>query len=658
MNNKRALFLVIFVFIFFIVLLAKLADVQIVKSEEYKYYAQRQQTSVEKIKAQRGMIYDRNNVLLAYNRNDISFFVDLRMAKQAEKNRIAEKFSEIFKKGKKHYLNLMSGTGKTVCIEKKAPGDKALLLKNFKAVGFFSREDPTRIYHYESLASHVLGYISTEFEGAAGVEKNLEQILRGENGTRLIEKTAIGDLVTIAESETRPAIPGLNVYLTINKSYQALLEEELKSGLKEYKAVSATGILMDPNSGEILALANVEDYDPNIYWKYPDTALRNRALTDTYEPGSTFKAVTMAALLDRKLAKEDELVFVENGKYIFKRARISDTHKHDWLTVKGVFEQSSNVGMAKLVQKIDDELYYKYLRGFGFGNITSIELPGEAKGKLKKPNEWSALTKVFTSFGYELSVTPLQLVTAYSALVNGGILYQPRLIKKNTDVNNNIVFESTPKNIRRVISEETSEKMREFLAAVVEKGTGKNAKSALITTGGKTGTSQQLIKGKYSKAHYNSSFVGFFPVEHPEVVCLILVNSPEQGRYGSLVAAPIFKRVAERIYRSNPSKFEPGHQKEIKPEVQYRFVDSETGTLNEQKNIESAVEITEGIMPDLKNYSVRDAILTLTKLGVKYNISGSGKVYEQSVRPGTKLTDKIICKLFCSEVPEKTLLAN
>ncbi len=658
MIKSRALIVTALLFVFFILLAVKLFDVQVVRSEEYKYYAERQQTMTEKIPAQRGMIYDRDNVLLAYNRNDVSFYVDLRMAGKRDKDKIASKFAEVFGKSKSGYLKLMKDKGKNICLEKKVSGDKALLFKNFKAVGLFSKDDPTRVYHYGSLGSHLIGYVGNEYEGVSGIEKNADEVLKGENGTRVIERSAIGDLITIAEAETRPASAGLNVYLTINKSYQSFIEEELKAGLEEFKALSATGIIMDPNTGEILALANVEDFDPNYFWKFTDELRRNRALTDTYEPGSTFKSISMAAILDQKLCRENELLFVENGKYKFNGRNIRDSHKHDYLTVKGIFEQSSNIGMAKLIQRIDGEIYYKYLRGFGFGNITSIDLPGEVKGKLKKPSEWSGLTKTYTSFGYELSVTPIQLITAYCALVNGGTLYQPQIIKRETDINQNTLFESSPKIIRTVISKETSAKMREFLLSAVENGTGTNAKPDFISVGGKTGTSQQLVEGKYSKTNYNTSFIGFFPVEQPRIVCLILVNSPQNGKYGGLVAAPIFKRVVEKIYSEDPSRFRQEPVKNSSQQYEKFTQISQNNKTAVEKRNPDLKEMKTGVMPDLKDYAIRDAIVVLTKLGIRYKVNGSGKVMEQSIEPGTRLDKDSVCRISCSETSEKKAILN
>ncbi len=425
----------------------------------------------------------------------------------------------------------------------------------------------------------------------------------------------------------------------------------MQNGLNEYGGTSSIGIVMNPNNGEILALASLGDFDPNEYWKYSDAERKDRAITDTYEPGSTFKSISMSILLDNNLCKESELLNVENGRYKFKTVYISDTHQHTYLTVDGILEQSSNIGMAKLSQRFNDNTFYKYLRGFGFGNFTAVNLPGEAKGTLKKPNKWGSLTKAFMSYGYELSVTPLQITAAYCALINGGVLLKPRLIKKIASANGEEIDNTLTKEIRRVISKETSDKIKKMMVGVVENGTGKNAKLNYISVGGKTGTSQKLINGKYSKSEYNSSFIGFFPVDKPQIICFVLVNSPSVGRYGGVVAAPIFKNISERIISSNPDLFQDQIKNYKEQEFEYKTVDLKN--YDKKTNIkiihadnELTNKIEKGnfkdikVMPDLSNYSLRDAIHILTKLGITYKVKGSGKVISQTLSPGNKIDRK------------------
>ena len=657
MNNSRALIIILFVFVFFFGLVIKLIDVQLVKGEELKYYAQKQQTNFETIKAERGLIYDRNDILLAYNRHDVSFYVDLRMLPQKKKSEIADLFSKTFSKSKSHYLKLLNQKPKTICLEKKAPLEKASLLNGYKLSAMFSVDDPSRVYHYGSLGSHILGYVNNDYSGVNGIDKYFNDLLSGRDGKRLIERNAIGGLITVNEDNTIPAFPGKNLFLTIDKSYQSIIESELKSGIEEFDAESGVGIIMDPNTGEILALCNVDDFDPNLYWKYSDEQRRDKAITDTYEPGSTFKAFSLAALLEENKCKEKDLVFVENGRYKYKTAYITDSHKNTYLTVKGVFEESSNIGMSKLIQKLDDNDFYKYLRAFGFGNYSSICLPGETSGKLKKPDEWSGITKAFMSFGYEVSVTPIQLITAYSSLINGGMLYQPLLVKRVEDSDGNIIVENSPKVVRKVISGKTSDRMIALLKSVVENGTGEIAKSDLITIGGKTGTSKIASDGKYMSGKYNSSFVGFFPAENPKLICLVLINSPKTQYYGGKVAAPIFKKIVERIVQSDPSKF---LKNKLNESIDQKFSENQSLSDKKTKSIEQQANFkfasisdqskSKNLMPDLNGLTMKEALEILSGLGIKYRMNGSGIVTSQSIDPGIKINQNSSCTIKCSEL--------
>jgi cell division protein FtsI (penicillin-binding protein 3) len=658
MNNSRVLLIIFSVLLLFTALIVKLFDIQVIKSEELKYYAQKQQTKLETIKAERGLIFDRNNVLLVYNRNDVKINLDLRMIPETRKVGLAEKFSSVFGKSKSHYLKLMNQSSKTICIEKKVSLEKALLLEDLKLTALFSVDKPTRIYQYGSLASHLLGYVNHDYEGVNGVAKYFNDLLDGEDGSRIVERDAIGRTITFADEETKTAIPGDNLILTIDRNYQIILEEELKAGLENYKGKSATGIMMDPNTGEILALANIEDFNPNEYWKFDDAQRRNRAVTDTYEPGSTFKAFTLAALIDAGKCKEGELVFVENGKYKFRNTYIKDTHKNKYLTVTGILEESSNIGISKLVQRLNNDTYYKYLRGFGFGTYTSMTLPGEVKGTLKKPNRWSKLTKTFMSFGYEVSVTPIQLITAYSAIINGGVLYEPHILKRRTDKNGNIKFDSSPVIVRRVITENTSARVKKVLRGVVKNGTGSIADIKTISVGGKTGTTQKIIDGKYSSTKHMASFVGFYPAEKPQLICLIIVDSPQSGSYGGKVAAPIFKKITERILEMDSKKFQRSEEyNETEKNVNtMRTANMSTDENPGVTNIVNAMndditrnDFTRKLMPDLRGISVKEVIIKLNLLGLKYDISGSGLVTYQSINSGVHINPGDVCKINCSE---------
>ncbi len=659
MNNSRAFLVLLGVLALFTTIVVKLVNIQLIKGEELKYFAERQQMKIERIQAERGLIYDRDNVLLAYNRNDATFYLDLSLANTKAKKQLAEKFSKLTGKNSQYFLSKMKGEKKTLTLARHIPLSAAGDLLSLKLPGYYYRKGISRVYYYNNFASHVLGYVNTEYKGINGVENYFNKELAGVNGQRFVEKDATGKIITIKEEKTKKAVPGNNLFLTINKTYQEILEEELINGLKKYGGISSLGIIMDPNNGEILAMANSSGFNPNNYWQYSDAQRKNRAITDTYEPGSTFKSITIAALLDQNLVNENDKVYAENGRYKFVNTYVTDTHKYGWLTASEVIKYSSNIGIAKLVQKIDDDTYYKYLRGFGFGNYTSIPLPGEVKGKLKKPDQWSKITKGFMGFGYEIAVTPIQLITAYSALINGGKLYKPQIVKKITDASGKLVYTSSADLIRTVISKKTSQRVRNILASVVNGGTGENAKIKFINAGGKTGTSQRLINGKYSKSQYNSSFIGFFPVDNPKLIILILVNSPKIGRYGGQVAAPIFKKISQRILENNYNKFSNQKENLIKKNdiktVYVKNYNSSKGKLK-QLNLDFTGDISKArknVMPNLKNKSLSEAISILSKLGLKFKIKGSGQIVKQSIRPGTKIISGLVCVLNAKETSLK-----
>jgi len=409
---------------------------------------------------------------------------------------------------------------------------------------------------------------------------------------------------------------------------------------------------MDPTNGKILAMANSEDYNPNLYNTCGDSVKRNKVIADTYEPGSTFKAISLAAFLDKKICTPDDKVFGENGSYKFKNVTIKDSHNSGWMTVKEVFTHSSNIGMSKLSQKMDTQSFYLYLRDFGIGNYTDIQLPGEAKGNLKNPANWTDYTKSSVSFGYEVAVTPIQLTAAYAAIINGGKLFQPQLVEKIESNDGKTVSMFQPKFIRQVIKDETSKLMRDFFVSAVEEGTGKKAKLTSCTAGGKTGTSRKIVEGKYSTQSYNSSFIGFFPAESPKYLIYVLVNAPKQNSYyGGDVAAPVFNEVASNIIAMNPGSVK--QQQSNKLDTHFSYADNKNvkhaelvfASPAQTKNDVFEIDFSKKVMPDLGGKSLREAIRILSSFNVKCEIAGSGKIISQSISAGTSIKKGMFCKL-------------
>ncbi|MFH1197753.1 MAG: penicillin-binding protein [bacterium] len=673
MNNARTLFVAGFMVLFFFVLVLKLFNIQISKHEHYKYLAEVQQKEKVSILPERGKIEDRNGIVFAYTKNDKSYYIDADMLKarlrdskmskvtKQQMEQVASKFADVFESPKNHYLNIMDNGRNNTYLEKKAPVDKSVRLKNFAIDWLREVEDHTRIYPMGTTASHILGYLNSKEVGLTGIEKQYENFLKGKEGSRLEERDVLGRTVEVIESLSQPAIPGCRLILTINSNYQRVLEESLREGIKNYGAQSATGIIMDPNTGEILAMADLPDFDPANHQLVDDETRRNRSLTDPYEPGSTMKAFSMSMLIDEGKVRADKVINTENGYYKYHGENIKDSHPFASLTVKDILMQSSNIGMTKLSEEIEPYDFYKYLRDFGFGNKTGLDLPGESGGSVKKPDAFKKSTKARMSFGYELTVTPLQLLTAFCALVNGGSLYKPFLVKEIIDPSGEFSQINEPTLVRRVIDEKTSSIIKEWMVSVVEEGTGQSANSSIVKIGGKTGTSHKydIVAKKYSENNFNSSFIGFFPADQPKVVCLILFNSPKTEIFGGKVAAPVFKTVAERIIEldSEILKEQPKHEsdddrKDFITSLNAEQKGNQIKTFNYQNKSESKTppktnNIIKGVMPDLMGVTASKAISLLAGQGLNYEIKGKGKVTWQSIEPGTKIKSGETCRITC-----------
>ncbi len=666
MNNARTIVIAGFVFLIFSLLMLKLYSIQISNHEHYKFLADRQQHKVNELKAERGSILDCDGNLLAYSKEGVSYFADTRMLNEREKDLIISRFSALFNKPKEFYKKILESKKGNVCLERKAPVEIALKLNNFSVDGLYSKKENLRVYPYGNLAAHVLGYVNSNSEGVAGIEKSFNDVLKGRDGNLYIERDVKGRTVAVDEEASVLANDGMNVQLTIKKSFQKIVGDELEKGVRKYKGKSGVAILVNPQNGEILALANYPDYNPAKIKKTDDpSSRRNRAVTDTYEPGSTMKSIVMATLLEEKLVQPYETINTENGKFKFHGILISDDHKYSNLTVAEVLEHSSNIGMAKLSERIDNKTIYKYLRDFGFGNPTNIDFPSESNGKLKIPSSFSKVTKSSFSRGYGLAVTPIQMVAAYSALINGGKYFEPHIVKSISDKNGNTVKKFDKQFIRQIISAETSEKIKNMLMGVVENGTGRLAGLSNITVGGKTGTAKKIINNKYSN-QYNSSFIGFFPVENPKALCYILIESPQIGKYGGSSAAPIFKNIAEKIVELDeeivPDRENIPRQDELFENVIADLSNDDTGyTLNaniEEKQSREKIEIHYNKMPNLLNKSMREVAGILNNAGVDFKIEGSGKVYYQSIKPGIKIKNRMLCIVKCKPKKPKGLRLN
>jgi cell division protein FtsI (penicillin-binding protein 3) len=424
---------------------------------------------------------------------------------------------------------------------------------------------------------------------------------------------------------------GDDLVLTIDLTRQAALENELRRGVRESGAEWGTAVAMDPSTGAILGMANVPTYDPNRPGRASSEARRNRALTDRFEPGSTFKLVGAVSAIEQDLVSLDDSVETGDGWAVFHGYTMKDVQAHGTIPFADVIAKSSNVGMAKTVKELDRGTFYQYARNMGFSQPTWIDLPGEVGGVLKRPPQWSATTQTSMAIGYEVSVTPLQLITAYSALANGGLLKRPYVVAERRDVTGKTLWENEPETIRRAFREETADTLRSAFERVVENGTGTNAQIDGLRVAGKTGTALRLADGEYSADETRASFAGFFPADAPEVALLVVLGSPQGGPHGGEVAAPVFRRVARRWAGTFPAVVD-----RMTPDP------SPAPTGGPTKARPPADSLPAGrpdAMPDLTGLSTRRAVAWLRGRDIEPQLDGEGKIVRQRPRPGAPLPE-------------------
>ena len=454
--------------------------------------------------------------------------------------------------------------------------------------------------------------------------------------------------------------------------------------------------IMNPKTGEMLAMASCPDFNPNEPQKYKTYNYKNRFICDTFEPGSTFKLIAASAALEENIKKPTDVIFCENGSINLFNHKIRDSKPHGNLTFQQVIEKSSNIGVIKCSMLIGKRQLYSYARDFGFGNETGLGLIGEARGTLKKPSHWSKLSLPMISFGHEITATGIQLINAYAAVANNGILIKPQIIKEILNTEDDIISKTHIVEIRRVVSEKTANTLKSFFVGAVEHGTGVNAKVEGITIGGKTGTAQRVLSnGKgYSNSNYTASFVGFWPAENPEFVCLVVIESPRNGHYGGTAAAPAFKNIVKRITNIPSRKSKIVWKPEDAPSdngetLRVRIPDVRNLTLKSAKRklerFDQFVEISGNasivtrqnpkpgsyldsgktitlvctnaaseenkyiVTPRVVGMSMRKAINTILQKQMKFKVTyGSGVVVEQSPKPGKKAGRGSVCYIRCA----------
>lgn len=535
-------------------LIVRLFYLQIVKHSYYTEKAQNIQLIKKTIVPTRGRIFDAHGNELVTSTKSLLVACDPAVTFHMPKRMKAflEQLSKITGKPVSYYQKMIKDTNnKYVELEKEINIKYKEQLIDYQFFGIIIKENYERIYPYDHLAAHILGFTNSDGLGISGLELQYDSVLSGKPGYMVLKRDIKRNLHASADLPNVPPEDGKNLHLTIDINLQSIVEYELAKGVETYAASAGTVIVMNPQTGEILALASNPQFNPNIPAERKSNWVRNRAINDEYEPGSTFKMITAAAALEEKKVAPNDKFSGFGGAYKVGEYTIRDVHPLGVVTFREAVEHSSNIIFAQVASRIPNKTFYKYIRDFGFGLLTDIELPGEAKGKIPKPDKLTPMLQKYVGFGYGVAVTPLQMLCAYCVAANGGNLVKPYLVKKITDNEGNVVFENKPKIVRKVISRETSDIIKDLFVGIVERGTGKAVKIPNLKIAGKTGTSQQLIEGEYSKAHYFASFVGFFPVENPQIAMIVVLDNPKTNYYGGATAAPIFRNIALRIVNSS-----------------------------------------------------------------------------------------------------------
>jgi cell division protein FtsI (penicillin-binding protein 3) len=662
-----------FLFVWAVLIVGRLLILQVLNYGEWMQRAQRQQQRTAEVSPQRGIIYDRNGQELAMTvQVDSVFAVPSEIPDQKT---TATMLATLTGDDPDSVLERIQSQRNFAWVARKVDGETAARIKSLNLRGIYFQKELKRFYPKRSLAAQVLGYVGMEDTGLAGIEHLYQSQLNGVKGRVVITMDARRKWFGHME---HPPEPGANVVLTIDEKIQFIAEKELEQAMQDTQAISGTVVVQNPRTGEILALANSPSFNPNLSREITPEKLKNHAVSDVYEPGSVFKTVTYSSAFEENLARPEEVINCDPGYIMVGGIRIRDSHHIGTVTLERAYAESSDVGAVKMALRMGPERFYKHIQLYGFGQLTNVELPGETRGLVRKPERWAASSIGSMAIGQEVGVTPLQVVSMMSSIANDGIYSPPRIVAGVTQPNQGYQrIEFHPQGQRRVISSLTSAVMRRLTEEVVLDGTARRAILDGYTSAGKTGTAQKIDPRThaYSKTDYVASFVGFAPVNNPALSIAVILDSPRGLHQGGQVSAPVFKRVAEQVlaYYGVPHDVEPkknaarrtlvaraaeGDTEDTQPHPPGGIIELEkvaaTGspaTVPDTQPLRAPVvshpdarggtvvlDVGGGsTVPSLLGLSMRGAIESAQKAGFELQILGSGTAREQQPPPGAYL---------------------
>jgi cell division protein FtsI (penicillin-binding protein 3) len=623
----------------------RLAYLQLVRQDELGRLAERQYSRTIPLKPRRGPIVDRHGEPLAVSSEVESVFalprriVDRAAVAALLAPRLGERAADLEER--------LRADRPFVWLKRKLPPATVQGIRALRVVGVGTLPESLRFYPNRELAAHVLGFEGYDDRGLEGVELQYDRVLAGDAGVALVERDALGRDVTAEPTILEPPTPGHGLVLTLDAAVQYIAERELDEAWRHTRAQAGMILAMDPRTGEILAIAIRPTYNPNAYQTATSVEWRNRAVTDPFEPGSTFKAILAAAALEERVVRPDDRLYAEQGVIRVANRAIHDWKRYGWLSFREVLQNSSNVGAIKVGMALGRDRYYRHILGFGFGSPTGVGLPGESRGQIRPPARWSGLSLASMSIGQEVSVTALQMLTAFSAIANEGRLMQPHIVRAVVDGEGREVRRTEPVAVRQVVSRQTAVTLREILTAVVAEGTGARAAVPGYAVAGKTGTAQKPDPATrlYSRRPGVLSFVGFVPAHDPRLAMLVMLDEPKTVAWGSEAAAPLFAAVAGQVLRR--LEIPPSDV----PSVQIlRTAGAPSGPAAPVPPSPGGTGLLEALdgealMPDVTGRSLRQALVLLAGHDLDLSVTGRGVVVRQSPPAGSPLPAGAFCRL-------------
>lgn len=620
----------------FVAISTRAFHLQVLGKDEWSRRADRQRQNRIPLVPQRGTIFDRNGEPLAQSLEVDSLYAEPRKVKDPAA--VAASLSAVIGLSVSELQGKLSSGKGFLWIKRQLSPDESRALKGLKVQGVGLTKEHMRFYANSELGAQVIGFTGLDPNGLEGIELKYDSVLLGQSGYFMVERDALGRGMGSGDLVVEGGDQGSNLYLTLDKSIQYITEKALAEGLAKSKARAGTVVVLEPKTGKVLAMASKPDFNPNAVGRYKPSQLRNRAICDTYEPGSTVKTFLMAAALSEKIVKPNDNIKCEKGSFVFGGKVVRDTHPYDILKVTEVLKYSSNIGSAKIGKLLERERLHKYLTDFGFGTKLDVDLPGEVSGLLRPPKKWFEIDLAAISFGQGFSITPLQLAVATATIANDGVRMAPYVVEKIVDKNGQVVEEHRPREVKRVVTPEIAKTVREMLVQVTEKGgTGTNAAISGYLVGGKTGTAQKLdpLTRGYSVDKGVGSFAGFVPADDPRLVIVVVLDEPEGRGFGGVVAAPVFATIAEESMRY--LKVAPNQSLTAEVPVAQPAEVVEL-TVPQVPQVTKMPEGDAPAMPNCMGMSYRQVLQTMENTGLNIKINGNGRVVEQSPPPGQAIS--------------------